>query len=251
MRPTRHGRTASPLANHESRVCWVFNLIGGKRESFHLAPGGVLCGRGTGGRSGYRAQRLNATPGRLLGTLQLRIVVDYFRPGPSSFGAFSGLRNRIHSRLHPDEDMNAMPANQVIYQPSAMPAAMPQRLAPTSAEPPAASPVQPISAEKLDLPIRKQFVNKIGAAEDYSWITGQLFYVHADGGRWVLRYAGVDQEDKYGGSVVLKPAAEMRNFREGDLVSVNGEILGDTRASKHLGGPLYRVTSISMIERAD
>jgi len=51
--------------------------------------------------------------------------------------------------------------------------------------------------------------------------------------------------------VVLKPAAEMKNFREGDLVSVNGEVLTDGRASKYLGGPLYRVTSINMIDRAD
>lgn len=167
---------------------------------------------------------------------------------PHRLGILSGLRNRIHNRFHPDEDTSGMPAGQIMYRPSPMPAPMPQ---PTTAEPPSAMGLQPVSAEKLDLKVRKEFQNKIGAAEDYSWITGQLFYIHADGGRWVLRYAGVDQEDKYGGSVVLKPAAEMKNFREGDLVSVNGEVLTDGRASKYLGGPLYRVTSISMMDRAD
>lgn len=171
-------------------------------------------------------------------------------PAPQRPGLLSGLRNRIHNRLHPEE-MNEMPAGQVIYQPGVVPMRPQPQAAPTTAEPPTANGLRPVSNESLDLTVRKEFVNKIGAAEDYSWITGQLFYIHADGGRWVLRYAGVDQEDKYGGSVVLKPATDMKNFREGDLVSVNGEVLTDARASKHLGGPLYRVNTITMIERAD
>jgi hypothetical protein len=99
--------------------------------------------------------------------------------------------------------------------------------------------------------VKKELVDKIGHADDYSWVTGQLFYVHAGGGMWVLRYAGVDEEDNYGGSVVLTSAVNMRNFREGDLVSVTGEVLKDGRASKHLGGPLYRATSVNMVERCD
>lgn len=172
-------------------------------------------------------------------------------PAPHRFGILSGLRNRIHQRFHADEDTSYVPVSQGIYHPVPIPTPAPVPTTPTTAEPPAMNGLQPVSSEKLDLKVRKEFQNKIGAAEDYSWITGQLFYIHADGGRWVLRYAGVDQEDKYGGSVVLQSAADMRNFREGDLVSVNGEVLTDNRASKHLGGPLYRVTSINMIERAD
>ncbi len=171
-------------------------------------------------------------------------------PAPHRLGILSGLRERIHNRFHPDE-MGGMPSGQIIYQQAPVIKPVPQPAAPTTSEPPRATGIQPVSAENINLTVRKEFANKIGAAEDYSWITGQLFYIHADGGRWVLRYAGVDQEDKYGGSVVLKPATDMKNFREGDLVSVNGEVLTDARASKHLGGPLYRVNSISMIDRAD
>ena len=57
--------------------------------------------------------------------------------------------------------------------------------------------------------------------------------------------------DRYGGSVVLTPTVEMRNFREGDLVNVYGEVLNDGQAARPLGGALYRVNSILMIERAD
>ena len=99
--------------------------------------------------------------------------------------------------------------------------------------------------------VKKELLDKIGHADDYSWVTGQLCYVHAGGGMWVLRYAGVDEVDGYGGSVVLTTAVSMRNFREGDLVSVTGEVLKDGRATKYLGGPLYRATSVNMVERAD
>ena len=91
--------------------------------------------------------------------------------------------------------------------------------------------------------------SRMGHEADYSRITGYLYYVHADGGRWLLRYATLDQVDRYGGSVVLIPCMEMGNFREGDLVSVRGEVLNAARTSRSLGGALYRTQMIEMIER--
>ena len=88
-------------------------------------------------------------------------------------------------------------------------------------------------------------------AVDYSQITGKLQYVHADGGLWVLRYASVGAEDQYGGSVVLAPTVNMNNFREGDIVAVRGEIVGTGRASRSLGAPLYRPTTVEIVERAN
>ena len=99
--------------------------------------------------------------------------------------------------------------------------------------------------------MRQEYVYHIGHADDYSWVTGQLFYIHAGKGLWVVRYATVDTEDPFGGSVVLAPAVNMKNFREGDLVSVQGEILNGSRASKNLGGPSYRADHVELIERAD
>jgi hypothetical protein len=99
--------------------------------------------------------------------------------------------------------------------------------------------------------LKTEYMYHIGHADDYSWVTGQLYYVHAAGGLWVVRYATVDTDDKYGGSVVLAPAVNMKNFREGDLVSVAGGIADDSRASKNLGGPSYQATHVELIERAD
>jgi hypothetical protein len=94
----------------------------------------------------------------------------------------------------------------------------------------------------------RQYGSSVEHAADYSWVTGQLFYVHADGGLWVLRYAPLGQEDPNGGSVVLARDIRMDNYHEGDLVTVHGEIVSQ-RGSKFLGGPLYRVQSIQLVER--
>jgi|GEM_PF-3075914 len=94
------------------------------------------------------------------------------------------------------------------------------------------------------------YLNRAGCAADYSRLTGQLSYVHTGGGLWVVRYAPLDGEDRYGGSVVLAPVVSMDRYKDGDLVSVTGEVLNDgQRASKFLGGPLYRATSVTLVDR--
>ncbi|HWG42228.1 MAG TPA: hypothetical protein VN688_05530, partial [Gemmataceae bacterium] len=94
----------------------------------------------------------------------------------------------------------------------------------------------------------RRYESRVGRAADYSWVTGQLFYVHADGGLWVLRYAPLSQEDANGGSVVLARDRQMDSYREGDLVKVQGEILNQ-KGSIFLGGPLYRTQSIQLVDR--
>jgi hypothetical protein len=99
--------------------------------------------------------------------------------------------------------------------------------------------------------IKKEYLPKVGRGDDFRWVTGQLFYihVHADQGLWVVRYAPLDTEDRYGGSVVLAPATSMDAFREGDLVTVHGEVLDEGRASRFLGGPLYRAAAVNLDRR--
>ncbi len=121
---------------------------------------------------------------------------------------------------------------------------------------PAQATVQTVTAyrpsnQQLELPLAKKYEEKVGHEQDYSWITGHLFFVHADGGRWVVRYGLPGEVDKFGGSVVLAPGVEMRNFREGDLVCIRGDILNEDRTSPTLSGALYRVNTITMIERSD
>jgi len=95
----------------------------------------------------------------------------------------------------------------------------------------------------------RRYETRVGRAADYNWVTGQLFYVHADGGLWVLRYAPLWKEDANGGSVVLARDRQMDSYREGDLVKVHGEIL-NPKGSIFLGGPQYRVESIELIDRS-
>jgi hypothetical protein len=95
----------------------------------------------------------------------------------------------------------------------------------------------------------RRYETRVGRAADYSWVTGQLFYVHADGGLWMLRYAPLYKEDPNGGSVLLSRDRQMDSYREGDLVKVHGEILNQ-KGSIFLGGPLYRAESIELIDRS-
>jgi hypothetical protein len=97
--------------------------------------------------------------------------------------------------------------------------------------------------------ISKEYLPRVGHDADYRHITGQLAYVHADKGLWVVRYAPVDREDRYGGSVVLAPVINMDNYQDGDLVTISGEILNDGRATRYLGGPAYRTQSMLLEDR--
>jgi len=96
--------------------------------------------------------------------------------------------------------------------------------------------------------LSRRYEVRVERATDYSRITGQLFFVHADGGLWVLRYAPLGQEDPYGGGVILARNRQMDGYRDGDLVTIRGEILNE-KASAKMGAPLYRAQSIELIER--
>jgi hypothetical protein len=101
---------------------------------------------------------------------------------------------------------------------------------------------------KSPFELSRRYEARVDHAPDYGWLTGQLFYVHADGGLWVLRYAPLWKEDRHGGSVVLARDIRMDNYHEGDLVTIHGEILSE-RSSVFLGGPLYRAQSIQLVDR--
>jgi hypothetical protein len=101
---------------------------------------------------------------------------------------------------------------------------------------------------KSPFELDRRYETRVERAADYSWLTGQLFYVHADGGLWVLRYAPLWKEDPNGGSVVLARNLPLGSYREGDLVTVRGELLQE-RGPAHLGGPLYRAQSIQLLDR--
>jgi hypothetical protein len=89
-----------------------------------------------------------------------------------------------------------------------------------------------------------------GHGENYEWLMGVLQRVHVPRKGWKVRYAPLDQQDRWGGSVV--PAADVRmdEFEEGDNVFVEGEVIRD-RASLYLAGPRYRITTIRRVNEGD
>jgi hypothetical protein len=120
---------------------------------------------------------------------------------------------------------------------------------------PAAFDVAPVSTtsikeeSKSPFDLDRRYENRVECAADFSRLTGQLFFVHADGGLWVLRYASISNEDANGGGVVLARDRQMDSYREGDLVTVHGQVL-NVRGSRSLGAPLYQASSIELVERA-
>ena len=92
--------------------------------------------------------------------------------------------------------------------------------------------------------------SKFGHAKDLSWLIGQLQRLHVNGGSWKIRYAPLDVQDKWGGSVILSQDARIDGFKDGDFVYVEGEILA-ARPTVYLAGPLYRIFKIRKSTEAD
>ena len=108
------------------------------------------------------------------------------------------------------------------------------------------------NAPAMDLPVADKFKNRIGHEADYTWLSGQLYRLEGStGALWMVRYATAGEQDKHGGTVLLAPAVNMQNFRDGDLVSIKGEILNGGQKSEQMACPVYRASEISLIERGD
>jgi len=104
------------------------------------------------------------------------------------------------------------------------------------------------SESKNPFELDRRYEKRVSHDAEYNKVTGQLFFVHTDGGIWVLRFAPLSEEDRYGGSLVLARDSMMNSYKDGDLVSVAGQIIGQ-KGSPRLGGPLYRIQTISLVDR--
>jgi hypothetical protein len=82
-----------------------------------------------------------------------------------------------------------------------------------------------------------------GHAPDYSWLTGELQYVHVRNS-WRVRYASVDEEDRYGGSVTLAETGSMGDHKDGQMVRVEGHLLDPESRDP---SPTYRVRNIQQL----
>jgi hypothetical protein len=171
-------------------------------------------------------------------------------PAPEKPGFFARLRGLFRGNTAAPSE----PAS--VYRAAApLPPAAPM---PTSIEPPALAPLPPKQPAPPQTPIAesakkaaeldRRDEKTVALAVDYSKLTGRLSYVHIDGGLWVVRYASLGTEDANGGSVILTRDTNMENYREGDMVTVEGQITSQ-KGSGRLGAGLYRVQSIKLVAR--
>lgn len=91
-------------------------------------------------------------------------------------------------------------------------------------------------------------IPSIGHGEDYQWLSGTIQKLSVPGGPYKLRYLPLDQEDQYGGSVVLAPDYRLDQFQDGDKVHIKGKVIAHY-SSLYISGPLYRMTSIQKIDK--
>jgi hypothetical protein len=89
-----------------------------------------------------------------------------------------------------------------------------------------------------------------GHGENYEWLIGVLHRVHIPRKGWKVRYAPLDQQDRWGGSVVIAPDARVDDFDDGSVVYVEGDVIND-RASLYLAGPRYRIKLIRRANESD
>jgi len=84
--------------------------------------------------------------------------------------------------------------------------------------------------------LSSSMAEKAGHDTDYTWITGQI---RKENGSWVIHYSNPEVVDRYNGRLTLTaPAERMSSFRDGDLVSVQGQVAGSA----------YHATAVNLVE---
>jgi hypothetical protein len=86
-----------------------------------------------------------------------------------------------------------------------------------------------------------------GHAPDYHWLSGQVEYSRLANG-WRLRFASVDEVDRYGGCVTLVQNKDLDRLKDGQYVLVQGHLNNpnDTHRS-----PAFHVESFRTISSTD
>jgi hypothetical protein len=130
----------------------------------------------------------------------------------------------------PPQTPKTIPPTEPVFTPAKAPAALPT--------PPAA----PTLTAPAILPVSYQ---RFGHAADYSWLQGE-FDIHYRGFK-ELRFRSVAEDDAIGGKVRLVDDVRLNEYKPGDVVRVEGELVRDeTNAGQY---PRYHVKSIQLMER--
>jgi hypothetical protein len=98
---------------------------------------------------------------------------------------------------------------------------------------------------------RKSYVDttaqpSFGHAPDYTWLAGEVQYSSINK-RWRLRYASVDEDDVYGGSVTLSADSPLDGLKDGMLIRVQGEL--ESPGEKRIAPP-YRAANYHALNQS-
>jgi hypothetical protein len=157
-------------------------------------------------------------------------------------------RSNAYTMPRPMYSVTVLPAQteKPAYAAAAEQQSAPKQEADTLPPPP--KEVLPAACKEDDSVRRRSFADitakpGFGHAPDYCWLVGELQYVHVRKA-WRLRYASVDEEDRYGGSVTLVEMGSMDNYSNGQMVRVEGQLL-DSESREP--SPMYRVRSMQTV----
>jgi hypothetical protein len=97
-------------------------------------------------------------------------------------------------------------------------------------------------------PVRRSYTDVTAApcfahARDYTWLCGRVEYSRLSKG-WRLRYASVEEADRFGGSVTLVPDPKLDALKEGQYVRVAGHLAGEAAGLS----PQYEVESVTPVQ---
>jgi hypothetical protein len=119
----------------------------------------------------------------------------------------------------------------------------PDRVASELQTPAVAPPVSDISAQGQGQ-AQAQGPAGFGHAPDYSWVTGELEHIRARN-VWRLRYAPADQEDRFGGTVLLVGDGLPAERKNGQIVRVEGQLVNPETTEAR---PPYWVRSFQVLK---
>jgi hypothetical protein len=116
----------------------------------------------------------------------------------------------------------------------------------------APAPVVPasVTAAPAIPPTVRSVEGKYGHAADYTWLQGELDRHYR--GHLELRYRAVSDEDPHGGKVRLEDDPRLAEFRPGDIIAVEGELLTEPDGGAGPSWSQYKrfhIRAIRLVER--
>jgi hypothetical protein len=85
-----------------------------------------------------------------------------------------------------------------------------------------------------------------GHAPDYAWVSGQVEYSRVRK-EWRLRYASVDETDRFGGRVTLIENEHLNYLADGQYVRVQGHLVNPNDPPG--GSAYYRIEGFRLIDK--